>query len=346
MHDPADSVPPEVRPFPRSADEVSAEPVVDGIIRLRLPLPYSPDAMVNAFLLERAGGGWCLVDCGTSIAPGWSALERALDLAGVEMGAIELLVCTHTHADHYGLAADVMERSGCPLALAPGPTASAEVLRDTIVPLDHRLALAHRSGVPPELALAAASHPGGDGLHPRPAGDLVLDEGVVVETLAGRWRVVPAPGHSPTQVVLFDDRSRMLLSADLVLAAAIPYAEHDYTPDPWAEHVASLERARALRPTLLLPGHGAPNADSAERITRALDATAAAEERVLALITAAPRSMWEIVSEILGPDAPFYPRQAGLSGVTCLLEHLVLTGAATAVDGGDCVRRFRSDGAN
>ena len=344
MHDPADAVPPEVRPFPRSADEVSAEPVMDGIVRLRLPLPYSPDAMVNAFLLERAGGGWCLVDCGTSIAPGWGALERALGLARVEMGAIELLVCTHTHADHYGLAAEVMERSGCPLALAPGPTASAEVLRDTIVPLDQRLALAHRSGVPAELALAAASHPGGDGLHPRPGPDLLLDEGVVVETLAGRWRVVPAPGHSPTQVVLFDDRSGMLLSADLVLAPLIPYAEHDYTPDPWAEHVASLERARALRPSLLLPGHGAPNADAAERIARALGATAVAEERVDALIAAAPRSAWEVVSEILGPDAPFYPRQAGLSGVTCLLEHLVLTGAATATDGSDGVRRFRSAG--
>jgi glyoxylase-like metal-dependent hydrolase (beta-lactamase superfamily II) len=340
VHDAADAVPVEVRPFPRSTQEVSAERVMDGIIRLRLPLPYSPIAMVNAFLLERANGASVLVDCGTSIAPGWSALERALDLAGVEPSAIELLVCTHAHADHYGLASEVMERSGCPLALAAGPTASAEVLRDTIVPLEHRLALAQRAGVPEELALAAVSHPGGDGLHPRPAPDLVLDEALELETLAGRWRVVPAPGHSPTQVMLFDDRSRMLLSADLVLAPPIPYAEHDYTPDPWAEHVASLERARALSPTFLLPGHGAPNADVGERIAKALAATAAAEERVHALIATAPRSPWEVVAEILGPDAPFYPRQAGLSGATCLLEHLVRRGLATAADGSDGVRRY------
>jgi glyoxylase-like metal-dependent hydrolase (beta-lactamase superfamily II) len=315
---------------------------MDGIVRLRLPLPYTASAMVNAFLLERGGGGWTLVDCGTSIAPGWSALERALGLAGVEPGAIELLVCTHAHADHYGLASELIERSGCPLALAPGPTASAEVIRDTVVPLEHRLALAARAGVPPELRTAAVSHPGGDGLHPRPAPDLVLDEGLELETLAGRWRVVPAPGHSPTQVVLFDDRSRMLFSADLVLAPRIPYTEHDYTPDPWAEHVASLERAGALRPTLLLPGHGAPNVDPAERIARALEATAAAEERVLALLATAPRSTWEIVDEVLGPDAPFYPRQAGLSGATCLLEHLVRAGSAAPEDGSDGIRRFTS----
>ena len=329
MDDPTSAVPVEVRPFPRSADEVSAERVMDGIIRLRLPLPYSPSAMVNAFLLERAGGGCVLVDCGTSIAPGWSALERALDLAGVETSAIELLVCTHAHADHYGLASEVMERSGCPLALAAGPTASAEVLRDTIVPLEHRLALAQRAGVPREIALAAVSHPGSDGLHPRPAPDLVLDE-------ASSSRRLPAAGASsrrrairPPRSMLFDDRSRMLLSADLVLAPAIPYAEHDYTPDPWAEHVASLERARALGPTLLLPGHGAPNADAAERIAKALAATAAAEARVHELIATAPRTAWEIVDEILGPDAPFYPRQAGLSGATCLLEHLVRVGSAS-----------------
>ena len=313
---------------------------MDGFIRLRLPLPYTPSAMVNAFLLERPGGNWYLVDCGTSIAPGWSALERALGLAGVDMSAIELLVCTHAHADHHGLASEVMKRSGCPLALAAGPTASAEVLRDTVVPLEHRLALAHRSGVPSELALAAASHPGDDGLHPRPPPDLVLDEGLELETLAGRWRVVPVPGHSPTQVMLFDDRSRMLFSADLVLAPVIPYAEHDYTPDPWAEHVASLERARALAPSLLLPGHGPPNADAAERIARALDATAVAEERVHALIASTPRSTWEVVDEILGPDAPFYPRQAGLSGATCLLEHFVRVGSARAEDGSDGIRRF------
>ena len=334
-------VPPEVRPFERSADEAYAERVVDGIVRLCLPLPYSPRGTVNAYLLEQ-DAGWCLVDCGTSVAPGWDALEHALGLAGVETKAVELLVCTHAHADHYGLAAEVMERCGCPLGLALGPTASAEVLRDPVVPLARRLALARRAGVPLALAAAAVSHPGDDGQHPRPAPDLVLDEGVVIETLAGRWRVVPAPGHSPTQVVLFDDRSGMLLSADLALEPPIPYAEHDYTPDPWAEHVASLERARSLRPSRLLPGHGEPTADAGDRLAAALGATTSAEGRVRNVIAASPRSAYEVVDEILGPGARFYPRQAALSGATCILERLVNLGTAAAEDGSDGVRRFHA----
>src|SRR3954447_3417613 len=99
--------PPEVKPFERSADEAYAERVVDGIVRLCLPLPYSPRGTVNAYLLEQ-DPGWWLVDRGPSVAPGWDALEHALGVAGVETRAVALLVCTHAHADHYGLAAEVM----------------------------------------------------------------------------------------------------------------------------------------------------------------------------------------------------------------------------------------------
>lgn len=332
-------VPPEVRPIARSAAEAFAEPVVDGIVRLCLPIPYSRTATVNAFLLEREGG-WCLVDCGSSVAPGWEALARALDLADVEAGAIELLVCTHAHADHYGLAAEVIERCGCPLGLAPGPTASAEVLRDPLVPLAHRLDLARRAGVPASLRAAAASHPGDDGLHRRPEPDLVLAEGVVIETLAGAWQVVPAPGHSPTQVVLFEERHGMLLSADLAIAGRIPYIEYGYTPDPWAEHVASVAGARSLEPQLLLPGHGEPTEEADARLASALGAAEAAPGRIRASIVETPRSAYEIVDAVLGPGALFYPRQAALSGAMCILERLVVLGDATAEDGPDGVRRF------
>ena len=200
MSERVDPVPEQTRPFARSAGEARAEPVVDGVVRLVLPLPYTETATVNAFLLERREG-WCLVDCGSSVAPGWEALEHALGCAGVEPAAIELLVCTHAHADHYGLAAEVVERCGCPLALAPGAIASADWIRDPPVPLHDRLALARRAGVPPELEAAAVGHPGDDGLHPRPGaghrpprGRRDRDVGRRVAGRAGT-RALPHPGR-------------------------------------------------------------------------------------------------------------------------------------------------------
>jgi glyoxylase-like metal-dependent hydrolase (beta-lactamase superfamily II) len=334
-------VPEQTRPCARSAAEAVVEPVVDGVIRLVLPLPYTETATVNAFLLERRGG-WCLVDCGSSVGPGWEALEHALHLAGVEPAEIELLVCTHAHADHYGLASVVAEHCGCPLALAPGPTASADWIRDPPVPLRDRLALAQRAGVPPELQAAAVSHPGDDGLHPRPQPDVVLHDGDTVETSAGAWRIVPAPGHSPTQVVLLEERSGMLLSADLVLGGPIPYLEYDYTPDPWLEHVDSLQRVRALEPRLLLPGHGKPTEAVDARIGATLAAVEAAPERILAAVDGRPTSAFEAAAAVLGESAPFYHRQMALAGAMCILERLVDTGAAAAADGPDGVRRYRS----
>jgi glyoxylase-like metal-dependent hydrolase (beta-lactamase superfamily II) len=338
-----DTVPPEVRPFSRSAAEASAEPVVDGVMRLRLPVPYTATAAVNAFLLER-DDGWILVDCGSSAPPGWAALEHALDGAGVAPADIRLLVCTHPHADHYGLAAEVMERSGCPLALAPGPTASAEMLRDPIVPLEQRLQLAQRAGVPPSLRAAAVSHPGDDGRHPRPRPDLVLEEGTVIETHVGAWRTVPAPGHSPTQVVLFEEESGMLLSADLAIGGRIPYLEYGYTPDPWADHVGSLERALGLGPRLLLPGHGSPTTDAVEPIAAALGAARAAPGRILAALSDEPLSAFGVAEAVLGPGALFYPRQVALSGALCILERLERLGAAAAEDAPDGVRRYSATG--
>ena len=336
-----ETVPPEVRPVVRSAAEANAELVVDGVVRLRLPVPYTATADVNAFLLER-DDGWCLVDCGSSAPPGWAALEHALDLAGVAPAEIRLLVCTHAHADHYGLAAEVTGRSGCPLALAPGPTASAEMLRDPIVPLEQRLELAQRAGVPSRLRAAAVSHPGGDGRHPRPAPSLVLEEGTVIETRAGAWRTVPAPGHSPTQVVFFEEESGMLLSADLAIAGRIPYLEYGYTPDPWADHVGSLERALALDPRLLLPGHGNPTRDAVAPISAALGAAKAAPGRILAAIAREPLSAFEAAEAVLGAGALFYPAQVALSGAMCILERLERLGAAAAVDAPDGVRRYRA----
>ena len=339
MSERVEPVPEQTRPCPRAAGEAYAEPVVDGVIRLVLPLPYTETATVNAYLLARRGG-WCLVDCGSSVAPGWEALERALGLAEVEPAAIELLVCTHAHADHYGLAAEVMERCGCPLALSPGTTASADWIRDPPVPLRDRLALAQRAGVPPELQAAAVSHPGDDGLHPRPGPDVVLHEGDTVETSAGVWRVVPAPGHSPTQVVLLEERSGMLLSADLVLGGPIPYLEYDTTPDPWLEHLDSLQRVRALGPRLLLPGHGKPTESADARLAGTHAAVEAAPQRLLAAVGGRPSSAFEAADAVLGEGAPFYHRQMALAGAMSILERLVDTGAAAADDGPDGVRRY------
>src|SRR5262245_29017221 len=178
----------------RRADEAVAEAVADGVWRLVLPLPYENATDVNCWLLEYPDG-WCLVDCGTAMTPGWDALEHALAAAGASPDELALLVCTHSHADHYGLAAEIRGRTGCTLALAPGLRAAVDVMRDPIVPLERRLELTRLAGVPEGTGDVAILPGAGDAYHPRPEPDLVLESGDLVEAAGTAWRVVPALGH-------------------------------------------------------------------------------------------------------------------------------------------------------
>ena len=53
-------------------------------------------------------------------------LERALDQAGLRLEHVRLLVCTHAHADHYGLAGPIVEATGCELWMHPDHAAPDE----------------------------------------------------------------------------------------------------------------------------------------------------------------------------------------------------------------------------
>src|SRR5919197_4982044 len=102
----------------RKREHGRADRVVPGIWRLRLPLPWPGVPHVNAFALD-SGDGIVLVDTGIYEDRALDELGRALDQAGKRVEDVRLLVCTHAHTDHYGLAATIVERAGCELWMHP-----------------------------------------------------------------------------------------------------------------------------------------------------------------------------------------------------------------------------------
>ena len=76
---------------------------------------------MSAYLLAGDDGRDTLVDCGIAAGPtpdgdpgpdGTAALEAALAACGSGLERIERLVVTHAHIDHFGLAGEVVRRSG------------------------------------------------------------------------------------------------------------------------------------------------------------------------------------------------------------------------------------------
>jgi glyoxylase-like metal-dependent hydrolase (beta-lactamase superfamily II) len=253
-----------------------------------------------------------------------------------------MLVLTHMHSDHAGGAAALVERSGCELRRLSGPDTANDAFRDVRAALAERHAVCLREGVPAgELAFWADTNLADDGHHPRVEPDRLLAEGDVIESVGGPWEVVPTPGHSPTQIALHNEGRRWLISADLAYGRGTPFLEFGHSPDPLAEHLASLERVERLRPELLLPGHGRPAQAPLRVFAHARNATLAACARVRGALSGEPRSAYEIAQARLGDERNTNRRQEGLALTATVLAHFERQGDVLAETGDDGVRRVR-----
>src|SRR5437016_3430245 len=123
-----------------------------GIHRLAIPTPFQVGP-VNAYLIEDEP--LTLVDSGPNSAKALDELEQALAALGHAVEDLELLVISHQHMDHFGLASILARRSGAEVAaldrLAPYLAAYSKQ-----TDLDDRFAegVMLRHGIPPEIVTA------------------------------------------------------------------------------------------------------------------------------------------------------------------------------------------------
>jgi glyoxylase-like metal-dependent hydrolase (beta-lactamase superfamily II) len=307
---------------------------------LQLPLCYLSVSSTNAYLLA-GRDGWILVDCGSALPPGWEAMELALRQAGADPAHLAMLIVTHSHVDHRGLAADVVRNTGCPLAMGPAPHPMLDVLRDPSIPLDTRRASGRRDGIPaPALDRLVDDLPGHDGVYPAADPGRILAAGEEIDSQSGPWQVLPVPGHSGDQIALWNRRSRQLISADLALPGPAAYLEYGTRPDPYADQLASLERAIALDPGLVLAGHGRPIGDGVAFLRQCRDKTLAQARSVRAALGERPLSGWEIAATLTPRDADAGWWQRSMAESLSVLEHFEMRGLARSIDGDDGVRRW------
>jgi len=281
-----------------------------GIHRLAIPTPFQV-GRVNAYLIEDSP--LTLVDSGPNSAKALDELEQALASRGHAVEDIELLVITHQHMDHFGLASILARRSGAEVAaldrLAPF---LAGYGRET--DLDDRFAeqTMLRHGIPAEIVTALRAVSAGF----RAWGSQVevsrpLADGSQLQLRDRALRVLHRPGHSPSDTVFFDESRAILLAADHLIAhissnplLARPLgAGADYQgPRPQAliTYLASLEQTRAMELALVLPGHGQPITDHVALIDERFRLHRRRAEKIHQLIADRPRTAHEIAQELWG----------------------------------------------
>src|SRR5438270_13340539 len=118
--------------------------VLHGLWRLRLPLPWPGVPHVNAYAIA-AGSGVVLVDTGLHEPGALGQLERALGQAGLRLEHVRLVVCTHAHSDHYGLAGPIVDACGCELWMHPNHDHMTKGVEDPDRRLRQRIEVARQS---------------------------------------------------------------------------------------------------------------------------------------------------------------------------------------------------------
>jgi glyoxylase-like metal-dependent hydrolase (beta-lactamase superfamily II) len=285
--------------------------VVDGVVRMALPLGIHGVPTVSAYLL-RGDGADTLVDCGIAAGvdggdpgpDGTAAIAAALGVAGSSLDRLERLVVTHAHIDHFGLAGEVVRRSGGELWMHRRTDLDLAKYAEPDEAIDRRmLMLADHGLYGPELT--ESSEGLRDWLPVMPSvgtPSRLLDGGELLAAGGRTWEIVHTPGHSPGHVCLWNAAERLLCSGDHLLQVVSPPVtfERGFEPDPMGSYLESLDRVRDLAPELVLPGHGTPFRDGARRA----EAIAAGKRRRLSqvreLVADRPRTVAELTADLFG----------------------------------------------
>jgi glyoxylase-like metal-dependent hydrolase (beta-lactamase superfamily II) len=309
-----------------------------GIWRLRLPLPWPGVPHGNAWALAH-DGGIVMFDTGMGGKGRLRQFDLALAQAGFGVEDIRLVVCTHSHTDHYGLAGAIVERAGCELWMHPRWGHVRLLADDPQAALEARIETARQSGVPPaaleRYREARSDQESGIDVLKEPDRELV--PGVEVGTDLGTWQVHETPGHAPSHVVLRQPECKLLISGDHLLGRTVLFFDYGHSPDPVGEFLRSLEEVEGLDVDLVLPGHGRTFRDPEAKIAESRRQVGELLGKVRAALAGGEeRTAFAIVAEIIGPENTKSPASPWvLQIVRSCLDHLALAGEVEALDGSD-----------
>ena len=266
-----------------------------------IPLPLAHVGSVNAWLLR--GDPLTLIDTGPLDDATLDALEAGLSREGLRVEDIELLLATHHHLDHVGLAATIQRRSGATVAVLDALAEyaagySAEVEEDR----RFARALMTHHGVPDQLV--ADTDEFWDYVRATTEdfrADVRLADGDRVQAGGRSLRVIARPGHSTSDTLFVDEQDGVAFAGDHLLATissnteiCAPDRARDGRARSRLRYLESLERTQAMPLARLLTGHGAPVTDHRRLVDARLRGHRRRCDRILAVLGDGPRTAFEI----------------------------------------------------
>jgi glyoxylase-like metal-dependent hydrolase (beta-lactamase superfamily II) len=275
---------------------------------IRIPVPLPHMGSVNTWLLR--GDPLTLVDTGPREDEALSALETGLARVGVRVEDIELILVTHHHLDHTGLAATIAGRSGARIgAFYRAAVYGRNYAERTAADRRYSLALMRHHGVPEAVIV---ENEGFWDFIERASDaydtDVELPDGAVIRAGGRDLRIVARPGHSTTDALLVDERERIAFVGDHLLGGissnteVYPALEPDGTrPRARVEYLKSLRETAAMPLARLLTGHGDEVTAHADLVRQRLGDHERRCERIVEVLAGGRASAFEIATHLWSP---------------------------------------------
>jgi glyoxylase-like metal-dependent hydrolase (beta-lactamase superfamily II) len=277
------------------------ERVRPGLWSVPVPIPNNPLRYVLVYAFETDRGPY-LVDAGWNTDEAYETLVSGLEQAGFSISAVQGVLVTHIHPDHYGLAGRIREASGAWVALHPADASLIEGRYLAPEDLVERMAvMLRRDGAPQDEIdqLKRASMPV-RGFVDAVTPDVLMEDGDRPEVPGWDLTAIWTPGHSPGHLCFYEDRNRLMLSGDHVLPRITPNISfHPQAgPNPLGDFLTSLDRVAAYETDEVLPAHEYRFTDLPARVAQLRAHHQARFDEVLAAIRRGETTTWAIASHM------------------------------------------------
>ncbi len=302
-------------------------------IRIELPTSFAIGS-VNAYLFRQPEP--VLVDTGIKSADSWNALISGLAEHGLRIADLAQVIITHPHVDHFGQANMIAGESSADIRVS-------ELGKQWLVDFpdmwrrriayyrDHFMGFV---GFEPDITKTILDYMEQvvDECDPVPedrVSTFTLEEKL---ELGGQdWQVIHMPGHASHQTCFYQCESRLMVSADMLLAKApTPIVER---PTVGTERAPSLPRfmkslsiAESLEIDMVYPGHGVPFTDHRRIIQAQRDRIEKRKRECLRLVNSGCQTVADLVN-VMYAHLPVQFRFAGLWMLVGYLDLLMQEGA-------------------
>jgi glyoxylase-like metal-dependent hydrolase (beta-lactamase superfamily II) len=311
---------------------------------IELPTPF-PVGPVTVYVAGAPDEPLTLIDTGPRTSDTRAALDAGLERLGYSLPDLVRIVITHAHADHFGLAAELVAESQAKLLTHIWNTATlGDYDGDRAGRISFYAGLMQQAAVPAEIMTAIGQATSNVNRYAQPvAVDATLHEGDTLRMANRNWRVLHTPGHSAGLICLYEPASRTLLSSDHLLAdiSSNPVVE----PAPPGElerplslalYQESLLRVASMEIERALPSHGPIIHDVPGLVRQRLGFHQRRMARVMEILQQGARTTWD-VTQALFPDLSPLDTFLAISEALGHLELLELEGKITSTSAGNVV---------